>query len=295
MKKTNLIIMLMAMCLISISATAQTKKQYSKPIQPAYSPNASNDAKYNIGITGGGTFTNWIHLGGSGTTFNHPIPQNLGIIGGLTFEKVLNKHSSFGVEALFAMRNVQLSHTVLDLPVAIDQSNDITKIFSANYNEIAIQIPYSYYFNNTPGATFRPYVFAAPRVSVPLSGTMRWEKQYLQNNQVLSTQQDTIAMSKQNFQTFNVGLVLGAGVMMRINLSSYYFLIKLDASYHAGFINTHTKEEMNDNIGHVIGSSYIEPKLLEKRFSTDANIKLSLFFPLKKQLKGACMNWGEYD
>lgn len=122
MKKTNLIIMLMALCMISISATAQTKKQYSKPIQPAYSPNASNDAKYNIGITGGGTFTNWIHFGGSETTFNHPIPQNLGIIGGLTFEKVLNKHSSFGVEALFAMRNVQLSHTVLDLPVAISQT-----------------------------------------------------------------------------------------------------------------------------------------------------------------------------
>ena len=295
MKKTNLIIMLMAMCLISISATAQTKKQYSKPIQPAYSPNASNDAKYNIGITGGGTFTNWIHLGGSGTTFNHPIPQNLGIIGGLTFEKVLNKHSSFGVEALFAMRNVQLSHTVLDLPVAIDQSNDITKIFSANYNEIAIQAPYSYYFNNTPGATFRPYVFAAPRITVPLSGEMRWEKQYMMNDSLLRTQFDTVAMSKQNFQIFNVGVVLGAGVMMRINLSSYYFLVKLDASYHIGLINTHTQLEMDDEIDNVVGSSYIEPKLLEKRFSTDANIKLSIFFPLKKQLKGACMNWGEYD
>lgn len=115
------------------------------------------------------------------------------------------------------------------------------------------------------------------------------------NDSLLRTQYDTVAMSKQNFQIFNVGVVLGAGVMMRINLSSYYFLVKLDASYHIGLINTHTQLEMDDEIDNVVGSSYIEPKLLEKRFSTDANIKLSIFFPLKKQLKGACMNWGEYD
>ena len=295
MKKTNLIIMVMALCLIGVSVSAQTRKQYSKPLQPAYSPNASNDAKYNIGIIGGGTFTNWIHLGGSGTTFSHPIQQNLGIIGGLTFEKVVNNHTTVGIEALYAMRNVQLSHTLADFPVAINMSNDINKNFNASYTEVAIQAPFSLYFNNTPNATFRPYVFAAPRITVPLSGTMLWEKEYMLNDSLLSTQLDTVAMSKQNFQIFNIGVVLGAGVTMRINLPSYYFLIKLDASYHVGLLNTHTKLEMEDEIDHVVGSTYIEPKLLEKRFSTDANIKLSIFFPLKKQLKGACMNWGEYD
>ena len=54
----------------------------------------------------------------------------------------------------------------------------------------------------------------------------------MMNDSLLRTQYDTVAMSKQNFQIFNVGVVLGAGVMMRINLSSYYFLVKLDASYH---------------------------------------------------------------
>lgn len=295
MKKSSIIIIVLAMCLISLSTSAQTKKTFNKPLQAAYSPNASNDAKYNVGITGGLTFTEWIHLGGTKTNFNHPIMPNMGIIGGVTFEKLLNNRTSVGIEALYAMRNVELSHTIVDFPIGIDQWNDVEKKFNAEYTEIAVQAPFSYYFNNTPNATLRPYVFAAPRITVPLSGTMHWEKQYMLNDTVLSAQHDTISMSKQNFQLFNIGLVLGGGVVMRVNLNSYYFLVKLDASYHIGLINTHTPEEMDDNIGNVIGSSYIEPKLLEKRFSTDANLKLSLFFPLKKQLKGACMNWGEYD
>lgn len=297
MKKTNLIIMAFALCLIGLSATAQSKRQYSKPLTPAHSPNASNDATYNIGITGGLTLTEWIHLGGSQTRFSHPLTSNMGLIGGLSFEKVLSNRTTVGIEALYAMRNVMLSHTLLDVPVNTDinYSNDIKKTLSADYTEIAVQAPFSYFFNNTPNATLRPFVFAAPRVTVPLAGTMRRERQAMHNDTILSTTYDTIAMSKQNFKSFNLGLVLGGGMMMRINLNNYYFLVRLDASYHIGLLNTHTKKEMEDNIGEVIGSSYIEPILLEKRFSTDANVKLTLFFPLKKQLKGACMSWGEYD
>lgn len=285
--------MALALCLISYSVTAQTKSQFKKPLQAAYSPNASNDATYNIGITAGGTLTEWIHLGGSETHFTQPIPQSIGLIGGVAFEKMIKKNYSIGIEALYAMRQTELSHTLVNYPVGIDQWDDINKRFNVNYTEVAVQAPFSMYFNNTPNATVRPYIFAAPRVSVPLSGEMRWQREYTNGTQ--PTQNDTIAMSKQNFQLFNIGLVLGGGIVTRVNLSSYYFLVKLDASYHVGFINTHTAKEMDDNIGSVIGSSYIEPKLLEKRFSTDANLKLSLFFPLKKQLKGACMSWGEYD
>jgi hypothetical protein len=31
------------------------------------------------------------------------------------------------------------------------------------------------------------------------------------------------------------------------------------------------------------------------RFNTDAAVKITLMFPLKKQLQGACIRWGEYD
>lgn len=300
MKKAQILILTIILCIGSFSVTAQSNSQFKKPIQPAYSPNASNDAAYNIGITGGGTLTEWIHLGGSNTHFKQPIPKSIGIIGGVAFEKVLNSHYTIGIEALYAMRQTELTHTLVNFPVGVDEYNDIVKKFDVNYNEVAVQVPFTMYFNNTPNATMRPYIFAAPRFSLPLSGNMYWQKQSYKDGELMEhpsipNQADTIAMSSSNFKPYNAGVVLGAGMQMRVNLNSYYFLVKLDASYHVGFINTHTQKEINDDINHVIGSGYIEPALLEKRFSTDANLKLSIFLPLKKQLKGACMSWGEYD
>ena len=298
MKKLNLIILTLAVCFANLPVSAQIKKQFNKPIQSAYTPKTTTDARYNIGITGGGTLTEWLHFGGTNTRYSQPIMNSLNLIGGVTVERMLSKTSSVGVEALFALRNTQLNHTLDQFPTAIDTWSTITKSLNVNYMEVAVQVPYTMYFGGAAATTFRPYVFAAPRVSVPLSGTMVWEKTirpYDQPEATPTVEQDTVEMTLANYQPFNVGLVLGGGILMRINLSNYYFLVKLDASYHAGFINTHTKMENDAAIETVYGASYIEPKLLGMRFSTDANLKLTLLFPLKKQLKGACMNWGEYD
>lgn len=297
MKKSNIIIIALILCFSCLSASAQTKKQYNKPLQSGNAAKTSTDARYNVGITGGGTLTEWIHLGGSNTHFRQPILSSIGVIGGVAVERVINKSTTIGIEGLYAIRQTELSHTLEHFPTAIDVWDNIDKQFNVNYTEIAIQAPFSIYLNNTANAPIRPYVFAAPRFTLPLSGTMRWQRQYANDSLYHPSlnQDTTINMSSKNFKPYNIGLVLGGGVLLRINMNNYYFLVKVDASYHVGFINTHTKNEIESQINGVIGSNYIEPKLLEKRFSTDANLKLSLFFPLKKQLKGACMKWGEYD
>lgn len=287
----KLIISVLVLFITSATVSAQTKTTFNKPIQSSNTVKASNDATYNIGITGGGTLTEWLHFGGNHTKFEQPIPQSLGIIGGICVERLMTRNVTIGVEALFAMRKTELSHTLVDFPYEVDKWDDIKKKFNVNYNEIDIQIPFSYYFGNSFNAKLRPYVFAAPRVSIPLNGEMRWHK----DGESITSEFDTTSMNQSNFKPYNIGLVVGGGIMMRFNLPSYYFLMKLDASYHFGFINTHTEDEMNDNVNQLFGTGYIEPKLLEKRFSSDVNVKLSIFFPLKKQLKGACMNWGEYD
>jgi hypothetical protein len=94
---------------------------------------------------------------------------------------------------------------------------------------------------------------------------------------------------------WNIGLVAGVGVRYRLRISNYYLLFKLDLSGHAALINSFSKEEINGESENVIGASYIDPYLMQKRFNTDASVKLSILFPLKKPLKGACMRWGEYD
>lgn len=291
MKKLSLILFL-SLLLAGNTATAQ----FRKPLQ-SRNTIGSTEARYNIGITGGLTTTYWFHFAGTGTKYHQPF--NFGPIGGLVVERMFNSNSSIAVEGLFAMRNTHLDYNVLNFPVAINVNKDFYRQYDVDYMEVAVQVPLTYYFSQ---GNLRPYVFVAPRFTLPLSGSIEWQKKeiigYGTENQHYSEEgavDETVEMSGQNMRRWNVGLVAGAGIRYRVNFSNYYLLLKLDLSAHAALINSFTKDENSGNSEIVIGASYIDPYLLQKRFNTDASLKFTLLFPLKKQLKGACMRWGEYD
>lgn len=292
MKKSSIIILLF---FLTIGITAQA--QFNKPLQSARSRANSNEARYNIGIEGGLTSTYWVHFGGTKTSYRSPF--NFGITGGLIVERMLNGNTSIALEGLYAMRNTQLHYEVTNFPVAINENKDYYRQFDADYQEVDIQVPLTRYLSN---GVIRPFVYVAPRVSIPLSGKMVWQKKeiidYGTENQHFSETGnfvDTVDFNAQNTRQFNVGLVLGAGVLYKLNVGNYYLLLRLDASAHAAVINSFTKEEINGESQNVIGAGYIDPYLLGMRFNTDATLKFTLMFPLKKQLQGACIRWGEYD
>ena len=292
MKKAH-ILFLLVLTLIGNTAMAQ----FNKPLKPAYSRVSSSEARYNIGLTGGLTMTYWLHFGGTETKYNQPF--NFGPTGGLVVERMLNANNSISLEGLYAMRNTQLNYEVLNFPVAINENKDFYRQYDVDYQEVDIQVPFTHYFSL---GNIRPYVFVAPRFSLPIAGRMIWQKMEILNygteeqqyNEASATI-DTVTMSAHNLRQWNVGVVLGAGVLFKINFSNYYLLLKVDASAHGAVINSFTKEEINGESTNVIGAGYIDPYLLGKRFNTDATVKVTLMFPLKKQLKGACMKWGEYD
>lgn len=292
MKKSTVIFLF---TLLLIGSTAQA--QFRKPLQSPNSQVNSMEARYNIGLTGGLTSTYWLHFGGTKTKYNEPF--NFGIVGGLSVERMLDATNSISVEGLYAMRNLQLNYEITNFPVALNENRDFYRQFDVDYQEVDVQAYLTHYFSKS---TIRPYVFIGPRVSVPLSGKMVWQKkeilnygtenqQYNENNVTV----DTVEMSAQNTRQWNIGLVAGAGVMFKLNVSNYYFLIKADISGHAAVINSFTREEINGESQNVIGAGYIDPYLLGMRFNTDATAKITLMFPLKKQLQGACIRWGEYD
>lgn len=290
MKKLSIILFL-TLLLIGNSATAQ----FRKPLQSR--SKTLSEARYNIGLTGGLTSTYWVHFGGTGTKYHHAF--NFSPFGGLTVERMFNNYSSIGVEGLFAMRNTHMDYYVLNFPVAINENKDFYRQYDVDYMEVDVQIPLTYYMGQ---GNIRPYVYVAPRFTLPLSGNMKWQKMeiidYGTENQHIDDKTatlDTVSMSAQNMRPWNVGLVLGAGVRFKVNIANYYIYLKLDASAHAAVVNSFSKDENNGDSEIVIGASYIDPYLLQKRFNTDVAVKLSLLFPLKKQLKGACMKWGEYD
>lgn len=307
MKKASFIFFL-AFVLIGSTANAQ----FNKPLQSASSRVNTSEARYNIGISGGLNSTYWFHFGGTKTHYKEPF--NFGILGGLTVERMLNKNMSISLEGFYAMRNMQLNYEIHNFPVSLgmgpQHNKDYYRQLDVDYTEINVQAPFTYYFSNS---TIRPYVFVGPRVSVPMSGKMIWKKAEIVNGQQSSTwtSVDTVGISAQNMWQWNIGVVGGAGVMFKLNVGNYYFLIKADASAHASLayflvninpfdvhasvINSFTHEETSGTSQNVVGAGYIDPYLLGTRINTDATVKVTLLFPLKKQLQGACMRWGEYD
>lgn len=296
MKKSTIIFLF---TLLLVGSTAQA--QFRKPLQSPNSQLNSMEAKYNIGLTGGLTSTYWLHFGGTKTRYHEPL--NFGIVGGLSVERMLDGTNSITVEGLYAMRNLQLNYEVLNFPVSMglgpEHNRDYYRQLDADYQEVDVQALLTHYFSKS---TIRPFVFVGPRVSVPLAGKMVWQKkeilEYGTENQHYNDNDisiDTVELSAQNTRQWNVGLVAGVGVMFKLNVSNYYFIIKADVSGHAAVINSFTREEINGESQNVIGAGYIDPYLLGMRFNTDVSAKVTLMFPLKKQLQGACMRWGEYD
>jgi len=282
-----------------IGTTVQA--QYNKALPSTRSQFYSNEAKYNIGLIGGATMTQWLHIGGTKTQYHHPL--NFGIVGGLTLERKLQSNLSVGIEGLYAMRNTHLNYEVLNFPVSLgsgpEHNKDFYRQLDVTYQEVNVQIPVTYYMGQ---GNIRPFVYAALRASLPLSGKEIWQKKEIlnygtpdQHYSETGATIDTVEMTAQNMRPWNVGLVAGVGVLFRINFSNYYFLIKADASYHSTIVNSFTNEEIHGDSQNVIGASYIDPYLLSYRLNTDATARITILFPLKKQLKGACMRWGEYD
>ena len=291
MKKANFLLFLAFSFLCS---TAEA--QFNKPIKPAYSRVASSEAKYNVGITGGLNSTYWFHAGGTKTKYNQPF--HFGIIGGLSVERMLNNSNSISLEGLYAMRNTQLNYEVLNFPVGINQSKNFYRELDVDYQEVNVQALFTHYLGQ---GNFRPYIYAGPRVSMPLSGKTVWQKTEILNygtaDQQLSQTPtiDTVPITAQNMWQWNLGVVAGAGIMYKLTVGNYYFLIKADASVHSTAVNSFSDEEIQGQSQHVIGASYIDPYLMSYRLNTDATARITIMFPLKKQLKGACMRWGEYD
>ena len=303
-----------------LGSTAQA--QFHKPLQSASSKVNSTEAQYNIGLVGGINSTYWLHFGGTKTSYKEPF--NFGIVGGLVVERMLNKSTSISLEGYYAMRNLQLNYEILNFPDALTENNNYYRQLDVDFKEVNIQATLTYYLSKS---NFRPYVFIGPRVSVPLqgdnpllSGQMIWQKtkieEYGTPNQHPSQSAsdksvDTVRMSAQNTWQWNIGVVAGVGIMYKLNVGNYYFLVKADVSahaalayftvakespyLHASFLDSFTYEEKTGASQNVVGAGYIDPYLLGMRFNTDAMAKITFMFPLKKQLQGACIRWGEYD
>ena len=157
---------------------------------------------------------------------------------------------------------------------------------SANYNTIEAYVPFTYYLTLSSKRNIKPYVFVAPRVSYVLGGTMTHTSSDFDINTLDSIPGSSsfqqVTFNDTTYRSLNVGATVGVGMLFRINLGNYYFLVKADASANLNALSTFTSADLFNEFNHL-------------RNCADGYVSITVLLPIKKQLKGACMKWGEYD
>ena len=340
--KRPVIIMLLSLLLVNGSVNAQ----FARPL-PSKKDAAQWDADYSVGIFGGLSATRWFHINNANmnygyqpystitfaldSTFLQSVINNA--LAGISVERKIGDYHSVGLEVAFANRNTRMSyHNVR--PFADDVDSLVFSYNNIQYSELFIQVPFTQYMTSA-SKTVRPYVFVAPRVTIPLYGSFQMQHEIypiedntgylidMHDNQVPDQAEAkpipgrSIEFSGKNMRRWNIGAVLGAGVQCRIPFGEYYYMMmKLDASCHLGLLNTFSKygrgkafkkDENGDYILDAEGNRIpdpainavtgqpIDPNVLGKRYISNATVKLTLMFPIKRVPKDACVSWGEYD
>ena len=297
---TARIVFVSVFTLLAITASAQ---QFRKPLNSPRDQVQSSEAKWNVGILGGGNLTTWLHFHSPEASHWYlqnyrifdTITNSLGYFGGIGAEYKIRKDLSVGLNAVYAQHRIQLAFENDHFPIEWDESQSqinsgrIVKGVKANYRCIEVYVPVTYYIGLASKNTVIPYVYAAPRVSYVLPdslSTINNTTAYYKNdanNTLISYASNTVQFNRSTYRRLNVGATIGVGSLFKINTSNYYFLVKFDISANMNGIPTYKSGEVENN-----EFNYL-------RFSTDAHATLTFMLPIKKQLKGACMEWGEYD
>ena len=296
MKKQHITLFFLLVFLCS-SASAQFKKPLTSPRDQIQ----SSEAKWSVGILGGGNLTTWLH-------FHSPMASNwylknykpfdtitnsLGYFGGIGAEYKVKNNFSIGLNVVYAQHRIQLGFVNDHFPMEWDASQGqinygrIVKGLKANYRCIEAYVPFTYYMGLASKNSIVPYVYAAPRVSYVLPDTLasinNTTAYYNEADELVSYTSNTVKFNNSTYHRLNLGATLGVGSLFKLSTNNYYFLIKFDLSANFNGLPTFNTGEIENN-----EFNYL-------RYSTDAQATLTFMLPIKKQLQGACMRWGEYD
>ena len=290
------VILVSAFVLFTLTASAQ---QFKKPITSPRDRILASDAKFNVGVTGGANFTTWLHFHSpeaSTWMLKSYTPDPLHSIryfGGISLEYMLNRGLSISFNAIYSQHNMALTYTDDHFPNDWDKETQelvfITrhKTFNARYRSLEAYVPITFYIN-AGMKNVKPYFYVAPRFSYTpaflndSTSLMTFHTAYVQDNSTNSQSVNSVGFNANTFQNFNVGLTAGIGAQFRINTANYYFLVKFDLSANMYALSTFTAADLENEFNHL-------------RYTADAHASLTFQLPIKKRLKGACMNWGEYD
>ena len=277
MKKFNIIIALCLMVVLPLQA------QFAKPLK-SRNLNASNSSFISVGITGSYAANDMIYTAmhkGEFQVYHGPTA-------GIAVEYNTMKNVGIGLDVSYVMRGAReaTSSTFLS-----DYSTMTTARvnYQMSLKGVEARIPVTLYLGS--GETVKPYVYLAPRVSVWLGDSIRWERTY--DDASYAPVVYTHAVDKGTMNPYDISVVAGLGLCSRIMLGQMPLFLKFDVNYGISVLSTFSKEEIaaaNEGSETFVfyGFGDVEHEDLGRRYLQNAEARLTILIPLKKRLRDAC-------
>lgn len=228
-----------------------------------------------IGIKGGLTIPKMLYT--DGNLFSLDQDFVIKPIGGAFVDIPLNEMASFAPEVMLAQRGMATSY--------VHHSGTLVNYHIAS-NHVDLRLPFCcrYLVVNA----FQPYAIAGIEAGCLLGGEIHLDR----SNPDYAAAVDldtTISIGAANMDLVHVGIFAGLGVRSDIDLGHYTLMIRLEATYHQGFVDSYSQMEHEETATPVNVNAY---EISGLRLPYGFEFCLYLGVPLKfKHPRGACWSF----
>jgi len=272
---------------ISLMWFAPLRAQFAKPLRSRYQRSFNNSA-LSLGVSGGFAANDMVYT----AVKTSQLKGYFGPTFGLTAEYNIMDRFSVGMGTSYVMRGTN-EQTDSEFLTSFTSSTWARVKYGMRLNGIELRVPLTFYIGANDN--WRPYVYLAPRVSLWLGGTVKWERTY-DDDSYVSLVYDT-PLTQAMVNPVDVGVVGGIGFRQLIMVRNLRLFLKFDVSYGISLMDTFSPQEIKaeasahegrDDGFDFYGWGDIGHETLGKRYLQNVEARLTIMVPLRKHLNDAC-------
>ena len=272
--------------ILALTAVLPLEAQFAKPLKHKKVGEGNSALPWRIGVTGAYAWNDMIYTATDKVDAVGYHAPNFGVAA----EYNVFNGLAVGLDVSYAMRGTRKETTSVFLT-----SYSTTATAHVNYEmtlrAIEARIPITLYLGANDN--WKPYVYLAPRVSVWLGDSIRWERTY--DNDSYAPVVFHSAVNNDNLKPYDIGAVAGIGISRRLLLGRTQMFVKLDVSYSISVLSNFSENEVQAAQDGKVQSPFafqgwgdIEHEELGRRHLQDVEARLTVLLPLRKHLKDAC-------
>ena len=278
--------------LFALVAVAPLEAQFAKPLKNKKVGEGNGAVPWSLGITGAYGWNDMMYTATNTVKAVGYHAPNFG----LSAEYNAFDGLAVGLDVSYAMRGTRKETTSTFL-TDYSTTNSAHVSYEMTLRAVEARIPVTFYFGSSD--ILKPYVYLAPRVSVWLGDSIRWERTYDNDSYVPVVYKS--AVNKDNITPYDISAVAGLGLCYRALVGHTHFFVKFDVAYGISVLNNFSQKEVNaanaahDESAEAVQDPFvfhgwgdIEHEELGKRRLQNVEARLTFLIPLRKPLKDAC-------